>query len=142
MVKLNPLLNYGKVLMSINLVFTDRFKRDIRRLSKRYRSIRNDLQSLIEELESGGLPGDQISGIDPTVFKVRVKNSSIQKGKSGDYRVIYYSKTNDQIVLLTIYSKSDQSNIDSSEIREIIIDAEDQIISSEQAEDIEDNPSE
>jgi mRNA-degrading endonuclease RelE of RelBE toxin-antitoxin system len=128
--------------MSINLVFTDRFKRDIRRLSKRYRSIRNDLQPLIEELESGGLPGDQISGVDPTVFKIRVKNSNIQKGKSGGYRVIYYSKTSFQIVLLTIYSKSDQSNIDSSEIREIIIDAEDQIISIEQAKDIEDNPSE
>jgi mRNA-degrading endonuclease RelE of RelBE toxin-antitoxin system len=114
--------------MSIKVVFTDRFQRDIRRLSKRYRSIRLDLQSLLEQLETGELPGDQISDINYVVFKVRVKNSNIQKGKSSGYRVIYYSKTNDQILLLTIYSKSDQSSIDASEVREIITDADEALL--------------
>jgi mRNA-degrading endonuclease RelE of RelBE toxin-antitoxin system len=110
--------------MSIKVLFTDRFQQDIRRLSKRYSSIRIDLQSLLEQLETGELPGDQISDINYVVFKVRVKNSNIQKGKSSGYRVIYYSKTSDQILLLTIYSKPDQSSIDASEVREIITDAE------------------
>jgi mRNA-degrading endonuclease RelE of RelBE toxin-antitoxin system len=114
--------------MSIKVVFTDRFQRDIRRLSKRYRSIRLDLRSLLEQLETGELPGDQISDINYVVFKVRVKNSNIQKGKSSGYRVIYYSKTNDQIFLLTIYSKSDQSSIDASEVREIITDADETLL--------------
>lgn len=122
--------------MSIELVFTDRFKRDIRRLSKRYRSIRVDLQSLIEQLEAGELPGDQISDINYIVFKVKVKNSSIQKGKSSGYRVIYYNKASNQILLLTIYSKSDQSSIDAAEIREIITDAEVQLIDSESSTEI------
>jgi hypothetical protein len=34
-------------------------------------------------------PGDQISGTGFTVFKVRVKNSDIRKGKRAGYRVIY-----------------------------------------------------
>jgi mRNA-degrading endonuclease RelE of RelBE toxin-antitoxin system len=126
--------------MSIKLVFADRFKRDIRRLSKRYRSIRIDLQTLIEQLEAGELPGDQISDIDYVVFKVRIKNSNIQKGKSSGYRIIYYTQTSDQIILLTIYSKSDQSNIDASEVREIIIDVEDHLRESEDSKNSEEDP--
>lgn len=121
--------------MSINppvqVTFSDRFGRDVRRLGKRYRTIRLDIQPLIEQLESGVLPGDQIPDVDYTVFKVRIKNSSIQKGKSGGYRVIYYLKTHDQILLVTMYSKSDQSDITAAEIREILTRAEAQLPDSE-----------
>ena len=73
----------------IQLVFSDEFKTRLRTLIKRYRSIRTDLKPLIEELQSGNFIGDQIPGTGYTVFKVRMKNSDIQKGKSGGYRVIY-----------------------------------------------------
>ncbi|HAX79675.1 MAG TPA: addiction module antitoxin [Cyanobacteria bacterium UBA11372] len=121
--------------MSINptvqVTFSDRFGRDVRRLGKRYRTIRLDIQPLIEQLESGELPGDQIPDMDYTVFKVRIKNSSIQKGKSGGYRVIYYLKTSDQILLVTMYSKSDQSDITAAEVREILNRAEVELPDSE-----------
>jgi mRNA-degrading endonuclease RelE of RelBE toxin-antitoxin system len=51
---------------------------------------------------------------------VRVKNSNVQKGKSGGYRIIYYLKTQTYIVLLTIYSKSEQSDITANQIKRII----------------------
>jgi mRNA-degrading endonuclease RelE of RelBE toxin-antitoxin system len=54
------------------------------------------------------------------MFKLRVKNSDIQKGKSGGYRPIYYVKTLTGIVFLTIYPKSEQSDIEADEIRDII----------------------
>ncbi len=38
--------------------FTTRFEKDVRRLAKRYRSINADIQGLIQQLESGELPGD------------------------------------------------------------------------------------
>jgi len=121
--------------MSINppiqVTFTDRFQRDIRRLAKRYRNIRLDLQPLIAQLESGELPGNQIPDIAYTIFKVRLKNSSIQKGKSGGYRIIYYLKTDDQILLVTMYSKSDQSDITTAEIIDILARAEAQLNDSE-----------
>ncbi|HEY9800433.1 MAG TPA: hypothetical protein V6D25_08745 [Leptolyngbyaceae cyanobacterium] len=73
---------------SIQIELTPRFKRDLRDLAKRYRQIRSDLQPLIEQLQAGELPGDRIVGVNYTVFKVRLKNSNFQKGKSGGYRVI------------------------------------------------------
>ena len=73
----------------IQLVFSDEFKARLRTLIKRYRSIRTDLKPLLDELQSGNFIGDQIPGTGYTVFKVRLKNSDIQKGKSGGYRVIY-----------------------------------------------------
>ena len=114
--------------MSINppitITTTDRFDAKIRKLGKRYRSIRLDILPLIEQLESGKLPGDQIPGIEYTLFKVRVRNNNIQKGKSGGYRVVYYLKTEERIMLVTIYSKSDESDVTIAELRGILTNAE------------------
>jgi mRNA-degrading endonuclease RelE of RelBE toxin-antitoxin system len=78
----------------IQLIATPDFQTQLRKLAKRYRNLRNDLQPLLDDLESGNCPGDQIAGTTYTVFKVRVKNSDIQKGKSAGYRVIYERKNN------------------------------------------------
>ena len=122
--------------MSINppvqVTFSDRFEYDVRRLGKRYRRIRLDIQPLIGRLELGELPGNQIPGMEYTVFKVRVKNSSVQKGKSGGYRVVYYLKTRNQILFITMYSKSDRSDITAAEVREILTRAEAQLDDSEE----------
>jgi len=96
------------------------FKRNLRNLSKKYRHIWSDIKPIIKKLETGDLPGVQISGIDYQVFKLRVKNSDIQKGKSGGYRLIYYVKTEQGIILLTIYPKSEKTNITNQEIINII----------------------
>ncbi|MBD2483701.1 type II toxin-antitoxin system RelE/ParE family toxin [Planktothrix sp. FACHB-1365] len=111
----------------IQIALTSRFKRDLRELAKRYRSIRTDLQPLIEQLQAGEIPGDRIAGIKYTVFKVRLKNSNIQKGKSGGYRVIYYLKTNQAIILATIYSKSDDSDISHETLEEVTTQYEKEI---------------
>lgn len=86
----------------IEIALTPRFQKDLRELAKRYRSIRSDIQPLIDQLQAGEIPGDRIAGIKYQVFKVRVKNTNIQKGKSGGYRVIYYLKTAQGIILTTM----------------------------------------
>lgn len=96
------------------------FQSQFKFLKKRYRKIKVDIQSTLDDLESGKTPGDQFSGIDSIVMKVRVKNSDIQKGKSGGYRLIYWIVSPELIVLLDIYSKSDQENITLNEVRQII----------------------
>ncbi|MEA5553718.1 type II toxin-antitoxin system RelE/ParE family toxin [Anabaena cylindrica UHCC 0172] len=103
---------------------TAKFQRNLRILAKKYRSIRKDVQPIIEKLQSGDLPGDQVSGVGYTIFKIRVKNSDIQKGKSGGYRLIYYLKTSTRIILVTIYSKSEQEDIVAEEIQQILADFE------------------
>jgi len=105
---------------SIQILVTPDFQGQLRKLAKRYHNIRADLQPLFDDLERGNYPGDQILGTTYTVFKVRIKNSDIQKGKSSGYRVIYQLRDNICILLVTIYSKSDEATLEASEIREII----------------------
>jgi mRNA-degrading endonuclease RelE of RelBE toxin-antitoxin system len=113
--------------LPMRIDLTPRFQRDLRDLAKRYRQVRSDLQPLIEQLQAGELPGDRIAGVSYTVFKVRLKNSNIQKGKSGGYRVIYYLKAFDSIILATIYSKSDLVDVDVDVIEDAIAQYEQQI---------------
>jgi mRNA-degrading endonuclease RelE of RelBE toxin-antitoxin system len=104
------------------------FNRNLRTLAKKYRSIRNDIQPVIEQLEQGELPGDQIPGVGYAVFKLRVRNSDTQKGKSGGYRLIYYIKTATGIILLTVYAKSEQVDIAADDIQSIITEYEQRAI--------------
>lgn len=99
---------------------TAKFQRNLRILAKKYPSIRNDIQPIIEQLQAGELPGNLISGVGYTIFKLRVKNSDVQKGKSGGYRLIYYVKTSTKIILVTIYSKSKQEDIAAADIEQIL----------------------
>jgi mRNA-degrading endonuclease RelE of RelBE toxin-antitoxin system len=96
------------------------FTQNIRRLKKKYRNILRDVKPTIEQLESGETPGDQVSGIGYPVFKVRVRNTDAQRGKSGGYRILYYLKTNTNILLLTLYSKSEQDDIAAEDLKSII----------------------
>ena len=96
------------------------FKRNIKTLGKKYRSIRRDIEPVIEQLQQGELPGDKITGVGDSIFKLRIKNSDISKGKSGGYRLIYYCQTAMGIILLTIYTKSERVNITAEDIKQII----------------------
>ena len=100
--------------------FTDVFERDLSDLSKKYRHIRSDIQPIIEELEAGNFIGDQIRGTGLTVFKVRVINRDIKKGKSSGYRLIYLLENPRSVLLLTVYSKLDQKDIFSWQIRKMV----------------------
>ena len=110
----------------IEIAITPRFQRDLWELAKRYRSIRSDIQPLIDQLQAGEIPGDRIAGIKYQVFKVRIKNSNIQKGKSGGYRVIYYLKNAQGIILTTIYSKSDLTDVSNEIIEQAIAQYEEE----------------
>lgn len=104
----------------VEVRFSRQFKRDIKSLAKRYRRIKSDIQPVIDQLESGEKPGDQIQGTPYIVYKVRAKNSDANRGKSGGYRIIYYVQLDDLVILITIYSKSDQSDMSAETIISII----------------------
>lgn len=110
----------------IRIEFTPEFKRNLRALAKKYRQIRSDIQPVIDRLQIGEIVGDQVPGTDYSIFKVRVKNSDIQKGKSSGYRMIYYLKTPRSIILVTIYSKLEQADIAAKQIRKILKEFEQQ----------------
>ena len=108
--------------------YTSEFKRNLRTLAKKYRSIRGDIQPFIDHIKSGQFIGNQVKGVGDIVYKARVKNSDIQKGKSAGYRVIYWIKTPQDIIFITLYSKLDQADISPQQIRRIIRQAEQDVI--------------
>lgn len=108
----------------IALEFTLDFRRMLRSLTKKYRSIRSDLQSILDQLARGEAPGDQVPGIGYEVFKVRAANSDLLRGKSGGYRVIYHRVSVERVVLVAVYSKTEQGDVSAEAIRAAILEHE------------------
>ena len=79
---------------------------------------------MIQEITKGIFKGSQIPGSGYVVYKVRVTNSDIQKGKSAGYRLIYQIQSATNVLLLSIYSKSDADDISTLVIRKIIAEYE------------------
>jgi mRNA-degrading endonuclease RelE of RelBE toxin-antitoxin system len=72
----------------------------------------------------GEIVGDRLTDIGAEVFKVRIRNSDTNRGKSGGYRVIYWLKLPEYVVLLDIYSKSDRDDVEVIAIQNIITEYE------------------
>ncbi|MBF0234313.1 MAG: type II toxin-antitoxin system RelE/ParE family toxin [Desulfamplus sp.] len=100
--------------------YTQKFKRRIKKLSKRYTNIKKDYAHLLEELKQGNLPGDQMQSFPGTVYKVRVASSDQKKGKSGGFRFIYYVIFDDNTAyMMTVYAKSKKTDLSSQDRQEI-----------------------
>jgi mRNA-degrading endonuclease RelE of RelBE toxin-antitoxin system len=105
----------------ISVNFSQEFENQLYRLSKKYRRIRADIEPIIAEIQDGKFVGDRLSGFGENwfIYKVRVKNTNIKKGKSTGYRLIYLVVSEISVVLLTIYSKSEREDITVDEINSI-----------------------
>jgi addiction module RelE/StbE family toxin len=104
----------------VEVTFTPEFKRNLRQLAKKYRRIKADIQPVIEALEKGEKPGDQVPRVQHEIFKVRAKNSDAKRGKSGGYRIIYWVAEERRIVLIALYSKTEQEDVSPNEMRRIV----------------------
>ena len=114
--------------MTYELIPTPIYEKSIKDYyrKKKFTKIMDDLTPVLELLEKGTLLGDKIAdlklGTSNSVYKLRISNSNINKGKSSGYRLIYYVVRDDgKIYLLNLYfKKSDNDVVDESEIMEII----------------------
>jgi mRNA-degrading endonuclease RelE of RelBE toxin-antitoxin system len=106
--------------MDVRVLTSPRFEAAFRRLKRKYPRIEAPFGDLVDSLKSGERPGDKIPGVGYDVYKVRLKNPSARKGKRGGLRVVYYIQLADLVVLLTIYTKSEQSDISAEQLRRII----------------------
>jgi mRNA-degrading endonuclease RelE of RelBE toxin-antitoxin system len=105
---------------SIRISFGDQFVKDLKHLKKKYPHIRYDIESLIERLQNGEIPGDQIQATKYTVYKVRLRSSDLNKGKSGGYRVIYFIQMPTEVALITIYVKSERVDLSHEIIKQFV----------------------
>ena len=107
--------------MNCRIKVLPNFAKDLKRLSKKYPSIKQDYANLLSELES-----NPYSGIDLGcgLRKVRMAIRSKGRGKSHGARVITYllhiSENEGEINLLTIYDKAERESISGNEIEEIL----------------------
>ncbi|MBL8134905.1 MAG: type II toxin-antitoxin system RelE/ParE family toxin [Anaerolineae bacterium] len=112
--------------MAVEIRFAPQFARVVKRLQRKYPHILEDLSPLLDELNSGRTPGDRLEKLSPyVVYKTRVPNSDARRGKSGGYRVLYYLRAAEVIILVTIFSKSDQSDVAENALRHILDEVED-----------------
>ncbi|MFI5162094.1 MAG: type II toxin-antitoxin system RelE/ParE family toxin [Sphingobacteriales bacterium] len=100
--------------MSFNISPTPGFKREFKKLYKKYSSLKNDLSELLISLEKEPTLGQPLGNY---CFKIRMAISSKNKGKSGGARVITYVQIVDEtIYLLSIYDKSETDTITADEL--------------------------
>lgn len=98
------------------------FDRRIKHLTKKYRSMNNDLRSLLSSLKENPFQGVSLGY---NTRKVRMAKMSKGGGKSGGARVITYTITMQapdvyKITLLTIYDKSEMESVNDAYINSLI----------------------
>ena len=104
--------------MNYNVYPTPDFKKFLKKLVKKYPSLKADLQSLIRILQEEPDAGIHLGH---GIHKIRLAITSKGKGKSGGARVITYLLTPDhEVYLVYIYDKSQLENITKEQIIELI----------------------
>ena len=92
---------------------------------KKFKKILDNIESILPDVAAGNLVGDKLSGFNlpegAALYKVRIANSSANVGKSNGFRLIYYLAIENEIYLLTIYSKKDDERIPSDEQIALIV---------------------
>jgi mRNA-degrading endonuclease RelE of RelBE toxin-antitoxin system len=104
--------------MSYNIIAVPIFKKELKRLAKKYNSLKTDMAQLFESLEEDPIQG---IAIGKNCYKIRISISSKGKGKSGGARIITNIVIKDETVyLLFIYDKSDKENLTDKELDELL----------------------
>lgn len=104
--------------MSYNVLPIPPFDRQLKRLSKKYPSLKQEFFELIERLEENPEQGTSLGN---NCYKIRVAIQSKGKGKSGGARVITnFVIAEETVYLLSIYDKSDKENLSDKELNELL----------------------
>ena len=105
--------------MSCRIFTFPSFVRELKHLAKRYKSIKEDLRSLANELKENPRMGSDLGN---GLRKVRLSIKSKGTGKRGGARVItvVVSDLDDNLGLLYIYDKSDRETIKGKELEDLL----------------------
>ncbi len=100
--------------------FSSDFQRAFKQLKKRYRSLPDDFNRLLESLTKNPFQGDELHD---GMRKVRIAFMSKGRGKRGGGRVIIRLTVDDTCLsFLYIYDKSDMGSVSEEFLDEIIIE--------------------
>ncbi|MEX0966406.1 MAG: type II toxin-antitoxin system RelE/ParE family toxin [Bacteroidia bacterium] len=104
--------------MSYKVEVSSNFSKEAKRLVKKYRSLKDDIAQLIADLETEPTTGTPLG---QNIYKIRLTTTSKGKGKSGGLRVMTLVQVLEkEVILFTIYNKSEKSTLSDKEIRKLI----------------------
>ena len=107
--------------MKVKIYTEKEFERQLRKLSKKYRSMLDDYDAFLTGLEQDPFQG---TSLGKGVRKVRMAIASKGKGKSGGARIltlnVKVSEDGMNVTLLTIYDKGEISNVKDEFIKFLI----------------------
>ena len=104
--------------MSYNVFPTFLFEKELKRLAKKYPSLKLEYKELLEEVEENPQMGIALAN---NCYKIKLAIASKGKGKSGGARIItYWYVTTKTVYLLTIYDKAEKENVKPNELLEIV----------------------
>jgi mRNA-degrading endonuclease RelE of RelBE toxin-antitoxin system len=106
--------------MSFNVIPIHSFIKEIKKLSQKYPSLKQDYINLLNEIEANPKLGTPIG---KNCYKIRLSITSKGKGKSGGARVITHlivTVENQTLYLLKIYDKGEQDTISDAELKYLL----------------------
>jgi len=108
--------------MKYNVLSIPPFDKQLKRLAKKFPSLKTEYAALIEGLEDNPEKGTPLGH---NCFKIRLRIASKGRGKSGGARVITHIYVeNETVFLLAIYDKNEQTDISDRELKELLSEIE------------------
>lgn len=105
----------------IVIIPSDEFRRQAKRLAKKYKSLANDLARFQQELQDNPFIGVDLGD---GKRKIRLQVASKGKGKRGGMRVITFNvvkaETTITVYLITLYDKSEYQNVSDKYVDQVI----------------------
>jgi mRNA-degrading endonuclease RelE of RelBE toxin-antitoxin system len=104
--------------MSYSVVTIPPFDRQLKRLSRKYASLKGEFATLLDSLEEDP---EQGTSLGKNCYKIRLAISSKGKGKSGGARVITTVVVVESTVyLLAIYDKAERETLTDQELSSLL----------------------
>ncbi len=101
--------------MSYNIIPTHRFEKELKRLVKKFPSLKSEFTRLIADISEKPETGTFIGNI---CFKIRLAIVSKSKGKRGGAR--WLPTLSERVYLLTVYDKGEKADLKSNELKEMV----------------------
>lgn len=107
--------------MNYKIVLDRTFEKEVKRLAKRYPSLKSDIKALRDEILANPTAGTDLGG---GLRKIRMRIASKGKGKSGGARGITFTVVvaveETEINLLYIYDKAERESVSAHEIEALL----------------------